>query len=301
MRPIEIFTRLDFERAVLPGEQQKPGVEGIHLDFKRERNSLKSRDLAVDIAAFANSQGGVLVVGVAEDPDRPGVAGQLHPIDVAETIDGIESALNRWTFGFDVRPRPLRLVVDDSGADVVVVNVDPSPRLVSVRSDSGKPEICYPFRTTHGNAWLKPEEVEQRISGRHDLVHRAALRQALRKNSGSSECLHLRLLSIDHANRQASSGRAPSLIEFPQEGNPPPIVPRIVSLTSTGISLTFEKLGGKQKLPLEIPSEWVLSVWHDSAVFDDGARRPILAMFVECHIALDFDKQTSRATPSRWR
>src|SRR4051794_26067921 len=58
--------------------------EGEQLDFKAElygNSSSDRRELAGDVAAFANHRGGVLVLGVAEDD---GAASDLLLVDVSD-------------------------------------------------------------------------------------------------------------------------------------------------------------------------------------------------------------------------
>lgn len=45
--------------------------EGLQLEFKREVNVDKPREWAVDITAFANTAGGVILIGVVDDDGRP--------------------------------------------------------------------------------------------------------------------------------------------------------------------------------------------------------------------------------------
>ena len=58
-------TAQDFECLIHMGEFP----ETIHWDYKQTFNSEKSKDIAIDLAAFANTFGGTLLIGVTEKSD----------------------------------------------------------------------------------------------------------------------------------------------------------------------------------------------------------------------------------------
>ena len=99
-RKTYIRTLEDFQRIVLPGPNGNGGEESLFLDFKSTPPEV--RKIAISIAAFANSMGGVLVLGVEEDPARPKFAGRVCGVDdVESTVRRVEEALSAWTFGFE--------------------------------------------------------------------------------------------------------------------------------------------------------------------------------------------------------
>jgi predicted HTH transcriptional regulator len=52
----------DFQNRILLGSTK----ESVHLDFKAQLNSEEPPKIAVDMAAFANTLGGTLLIGVSE-------------------------------------------------------------------------------------------------------------------------------------------------------------------------------------------------------------------------------------------
>jgi hypothetical protein len=65
--------------------QRRQISEDLTLDFKRdlyERNDKRKKDLAKDLAAFANAAGGLVIVGVDEDQD--GRATELVKVDLSD-------------------------------------------------------------------------------------------------------------------------------------------------------------------------------------------------------------------------
>src|SRR5687767_6366904 len=82
--------------------------ENVSLDFKREmypaRDLEKKHDMLVDITSMANAEGGVLIIGMAEDGDAR--ATQLQPIPKAE--DGAARIVNTCLTNFADRIHGLR-------------------------------------------------------------------------------------------------------------------------------------------------------------------------------------------------
>lgn len=60
--------------------------ETIHWDYKQTFNSEKSKDIAIDLAAFANTFGGTLLIGVTEKSDgaKKVASGFVPSINVEE-------------------------------------------------------------------------------------------------------------------------------------------------------------------------------------------------------------------------
>lgn len=75
-------TAQDFECLIHMGEFP----ETIHWDYKQTFNSEKSKDIAIDLAAFANTYGGTLLIGVAEKSDgaKKVASGFVPSINVEE-------------------------------------------------------------------------------------------------------------------------------------------------------------------------------------------------------------------------
>jgi len=154
-------------------------TESLVLDFKRSihnwdlppgtpnRNNLKAeaqRETCRDIAQFANTEGGCLLIGVAERLDpvtQLKVAEGFHSIaDPDAMTQWIEEAIRNYlvpaTFSREIVPVP------DPRGTVLVVNVAPSIHL-STSWDSQRHTMECVRRTTHGRDWLNPDELERHI------------------------------------------------------------------------------------------------------------------------------------------
>ena len=80
-RPIK--NQDDFKSLIHIGETP----ESIHWDYKQQFNDEKKSDIAIDLAAFANTLGGTLLIGVSEkNIDGRKVANNLFNIADFERI-----------------------------------------------------------------------------------------------------------------------------------------------------------------------------------------------------------------------
>ena len=148
----------DFESLIHIGETP----ECIHWDYKQVFNPKEPADIAVDLAAFANTCGGTLLIGVAEKKENglKVASGFVPNIDVEEIkkhiftniLDLISPKIDVEVVQFDV-----------SGNVVVAINVEPSVNLVSVCLDKDQRSFCFPWRTEYGNQYMSFEEVEKRM------------------------------------------------------------------------------------------------------------------------------------------
>lgn len=160
-----IYTPFDFAEVVQLGTT----TESLFLDFKKTINTKapdEQQEICRDIAQFANTEGGCLVIGVNERKDP------TTGIKVAESISGlpepdqmqqwIEQAIRNYlvpaTFSHDVS-----IIQAPKGA-VIAVNVPPSRHLVALWENRAKrPTIEYVRRTSHGKDWMNPDEVERHL------------------------------------------------------------------------------------------------------------------------------------------
>jgi predicted HTH transcriptional regulator len=134
-------------------------AEAEWLDAKRERygnGDTQRRDLAADVAAFANRQGGLLVIGLDEGAD--GLISALAPI--ADTdLAGEELRISQIISGL-VAPVPAFAVhrtSATSGGGYLVVSVPASvrrPHAVVVNE-----ALRYPVREGTGKRYLSESEV----------------------------------------------------------------------------------------------------------------------------------------------
>ena len=99
--------------------------ESQRLDFKREIPDAKHasrRNFLRDVCALANSGGGDIVFGIAEQPE--GIAGKIVPIE-SESIDQDIRRLESWVYA-TIQPRPFVNIVpvkDPQGKAVALLRV----------------------------------------------------------------------------------------------------------------------------------------------------------------------------------
>lgn len=154
-------------------------TESLVLDFKStihdwdiprgtpDRHKLKAkakRETCRDIAQFANTNGGCLLIGVAErlhPVTRLKVAEAIYPVaDPDAMTQWIEEAIGNYlvptTFSREIVPVP------DPRGVVLAVNVPPSIHLITLW-DSQRHTIECVRRTSHGKDWMNPAELERHI------------------------------------------------------------------------------------------------------------------------------------------
>jgi hypothetical protein len=166
----------DFERTIKFGET----AESLHLEFKRtyrwrrpdpEADPVEAErwdktevalEAARDLAQFANTEGGVLVIGVAARPDGCKVADHVEPVTEVDGLRGwledvVRNHLDPPTFSHPVA------VVETGSGTVLAVNVEPSLHLVALWTKNGKHGIEYLRRVDHHKEWMNPGEVERHL------------------------------------------------------------------------------------------------------------------------------------------
>lgn len=140
--------------------------ETTELDFKltyRKGDGFDAFEMAKDVAAMANANGGTILIGAAEDKngERLGCYKPLDASTAKETATALEHAV-----GNRCSPRPVvsvsRIGVD--GGEVVAVNVwayPSQPVGVKVRGDKtdgwGEPAWVFPLRVATQTVPLLPE------------------------------------------------------------------------------------------------------------------------------------------------
>jgi len=141
-------------------------TESIHLDFKSDITQKRDGllDVAVDVAAFANTWGGTLLFGIREDAREDGrrVAGQILGVDFERVRKKVTQAINNH-----VHPPSIGVACNvigplKPGVVLLAVNVSASERLVAAW-DNGK-HVLFPYRTNEGNAYMSPTEILERSS-----------------------------------------------------------------------------------------------------------------------------------------
>lgn len=154
-------TPQDFQNRIHLGETS----ETIHWDYKSMLNSEKPVNIAIDMAVFANSYGGTLLIGLSEKASE-----ELNGLKVAmEFVPNIDAesikkqicsiASNHIVPQIGVNVIPIKIFNNL----VVAVNIEPSIDLVCVKTSNERGNFCFPFRTEYGNAFMSFKEIEERM------------------------------------------------------------------------------------------------------------------------------------------
>ncbi len=192
-------TQAHFESRIKLSDNGATGTpESIHLDFKhtiKMGEQSEQRELARDVAQFANTDGGSLIIGV-DSPKDPATgldtAKALVPLpDEGKLVDWLNRALSNYLYPATHRPRPL-FFSPWGKSKVAVLNVEPSDVLLAVfRQSEPRSGIEYVYRTDQGKEWFTPEEAAMRLSDARTratrikmerILHARAANEAARKN-----------------------------------------------------------------------------------------------------------------------
>jgi hypothetical protein len=181
-----ITSRADFERAIELGKTP----ESKRLEFKGGygwRGASKGEqalEFCRDVAQFANTDGGVLLIGVAEAEGAYGgkVAGSIKPL---EDVDGLKNWLEQAIRNYLTPSTFTRDVVgiETMAGPILAVNVGPSLHVVALWHKQLKAGIEYLYRTDHGKQWMNPDEVE-----RHLMNASRAARLAVLEVMAKADC-----------------------------------------------------------------------------------------------------------------
>jgi len=144
-------------------------IESEFLDFKAlvelsDRSDNKYIDIATDIVAFANNLGGNLIVGISEKKNENGIK-TAHEYVGLESFEEyrrfIESNLKIWIYPTSLQYFANYIEIENK--KVISINIYPLENHIGAVFKAGQNEIRYPFRTTYGNRFLSPSEVEERV------------------------------------------------------------------------------------------------------------------------------------------
>jgi hypothetical protein len=136
-------------------------AESEWFDAKRDpygKSDSQRRDLAADVAAFANRQGGLIAIGL-DETDAGGVVASTEPLD-QENLNGEELRMTQVISSL-VAPVPsfsIRTVAAASGGGYLLVSIPPSkrrPHCVVVGSES----VRYPLREGTHKRYLAESEI----------------------------------------------------------------------------------------------------------------------------------------------
>ena len=172
-----IRTPAEFDACIIIGKT----TESLHLEFKgrlgRQRPELDGTtgqgpdereppqvELCRDIVQFANSEGGVLLIGIAQGDGPSGrkVAERVVSVtDVERDRQWIEQAIRNYldpaTFSHTIA------IIECDPGPVLAVNVPPSRHLVALWHKRPRHGIEYLYRTEHGKERMNPGEVERHL------------------------------------------------------------------------------------------------------------------------------------------
>jgi Putative DNA-binding domain len=163
MVPTYLNTPADFAAAIQIGVTP----ESLVLDFKTTvpvQDPKEPKELCRDVAQFANTGGGCLVVGVEEKLDpvtRLKTASGIKPVAEPDKLTKwLEQAIRNWlvpaTFSHAIVP------IQTPVGIVLAVNVLPSQHTVYLWDGKSRAiEVLH--RTSHGKDWMNPDELERHI------------------------------------------------------------------------------------------------------------------------------------------
>ncbi|MEZ4225965.1 MAG: ATP-binding protein [Polyangiaceae bacterium] len=161
-----IHNAKDFERRIVIGE----AAESKYLEFKAEyawhRDDRREQgvECARDVAQFANTEGGTILVGIDEGVGASGlkVASAVRGVDDPSGLIGwIEQKIRTSLVPATVSRHCVNFEVN--GKALVAINVPPSVHLVAVWDTERKRGVEYLYRTDHGKEWMNPDEVERHL------------------------------------------------------------------------------------------------------------------------------------------
>jgi len=162
--------------------------EGPRIEFKQPPSYELEHDsgkweLAKDVAAMANAEGGLIVIGVAtmKDPAIAGdVASAVDPCKSPYDLGQVKSVLSSWLFPPQTVGLAVFPVADGSAKHLLVITVAPvleRERYVMIRKtemDNGKYRnaVAVPLRVGDDTRWLSAEELYRLLNdgflGRRD-------------------------------------------------------------------------------------------------------------------------------------
>jgi len=195
-------------RAKLDALKERNADEDYWIDFKGDANVVQWWELAKDVAAFANTFGGVLLVGVSQADDRAITVHGLPRQRIADIRTEYENTVRD-----KVSPKPMvtyeQIPIED-GREVLAVHVEPyiaglvGSMFYSV-NDNGKKETSnawqFPIRQGAHNVALSPDQfplyMEPRL--RRTIVLLETVRRELEACTASGKADQCRVRFWMHA------------------------------------------------------------------------------------------------------
>ena len=164
MVPTFIRSADEFRAAVQLGNTPESLVLEFKATIDRTRGQGMQQETCRDIAQFANTWGGGLLVGVTDCFDQTRglrIADGIQPVDDIDNLrQWIEQAITNYlvprTFTRDLMPIALQ------EGEILAINVPASRHLVSLWNvQTGT--VQYLRRTSHGKAYMNPDEAERHL------------------------------------------------------------------------------------------------------------------------------------------
>lgn len=162
----------DIDQATIEGLVGAGATESVHLDFKREmygRTDEDKKEFLKDISAFANSLGGHLLIGMAEEE---GAASQVMPLEGINIDEELLRLENMARTGIEPAVIGLRLRrVAVNGGEIVLIHIPPSynpPHRVIFKGGNR-----YHARNSAGTYELSLEELRMLFGKQRTIEDRA--------------------------------------------------------------------------------------------------------------------------------
>jgi hypothetical protein len=255
--PSYVRDATDLARLVRLGTTYETLVLEFKTDFPNGWTSPKSepkrgaqKELCRDVAQFANTFGGCILYGVAEqEVDGSRVASSFAPIaDFDDRRDWLQQTLRNFLVPSTLTVQLER--VDIPGGCLMAVNVPPSLHLVSLwDQQTGTIECLY--RTNHGKAYMNPDEAEQHLMNGSRAAG-IAFAEAIQECGGMTNGLDVSIASGVVVRERNPQG-ALELRPLPHSG-------RLVGFHPKQITLKIA-IGDENCPALNIPMGLVRAAW----------------------------------------
>lgn len=174
LKPVYFYSEKNICENIILNHTQ----ESIFLDFKKEINlENKSRknelsvEFACDICQFANTLGGVILIGVEEKQ------GSISGLNMANSYVNVVNCEDIRKFINDKARNyyyPSHINYDivkiqmNKKVNLLAINIYPlTNNIACVFSPSSPDYLRYPFRTEFGKKYLRPYEVEEKMNNRN--------------------------------------------------------------------------------------------------------------------------------------